>query len=415
MQAIPAANDYQGVSNAPHPNTPMLRLASSWPIRGQAGHQPTSTQLSASVAATAPQLATVSTSPNQDSYLSDLQRGIQLAAARWEPDTQQAITRAAASYTQYMQGNHCRPGLSWETTQPNDLLAYMARYSQEHGVSPSGANGTGPAPSALNSHMSHLRTVWDIMGHTGPWTGHSGNPTRALAVTSAQTGYHKLAARSGYIKRAARGWGYEILSPLLVCMDTSLPTKPRQQCLIRRDQAIYCLLAHTGKRGKDVSHSWATDFRDQQGQPLQPSAFHPTEGSKWTYQPFSKTRKLAPGPPVTLTYTALSGSRETNCLWRLEQYLSLRREQHSNPSNYIFPGSRQGTAASPKTLQTRLRAALAKHQLGDGTQTLHGLRRGLVQELGQAGFNSQAIMQHVDMRSQNTYAMYSNQQRPCRQ
>ena len=232
-------------------------------------------------------------------------------------------------------------------------------------------------------------------------------------MESALVGYGKTAARAGYQKRAAVPWGDDLLGRLLSRMDADLPSSPLQRSYVQRDMTMLCLMFQLGQRGQNVGFMWARDLTDEGGAALPLFHFRPAEGSVWTLRLFTKTRKQAPSPPTPLTYTAQEGRRETNALWRLEQYLNTRRELNHPAGDVVFVSCHLKPTTS-QALQKRFHCNLAKLGLDGAGYTLHGLKRGLVQKLAHANFSQEAIMDYIDMRSQSSYQLYHDSSRPTR-
>ena len=334
-----------------------------------------------------------------------------VAAARWDDKTRGAMVSVELWYEQYLSLPDVRDGLCWDNTTPFDVVDFLHQWSGEHGHSPIGDGLEGASPQYLKNTASHLSNLFDHRGRCGPWGSDGcGNPVRSPQVVSYLAGYGKIAARAGYRKVSAMPWGYDRLCPLILALDRDISSgdmsgKPYVRLLIQRDLAFLCFLAVSGKRGADTGNMYAGDITTVDGVPLNPRCFRPAEGSRWLVCMFSKTRKLQPGPPLCLSYTAVQGKCETNFLWRLEQYLYGCVDRLMVPMPFLFGGRGKPLAAS--TVLDRLKGHMKRHDLYCG-ETLHGPRRGLTQDLTDVGFAPSVVTEHLDMRSSATYARYNN-------
>ena len=340
-----------------------------------------------------------------------------VAAARWDDKTRGAMASVELLYEQYMSLPDTRGELTWDNTVPTDVVDFLHIWSGEHGRSPIGDGLVGACPQYLKNTVSHLVNLFDHRGRCGPWCGNGfGNPANSPQVVSYIAGYGKIAARAGYRKVSAVPWGYDRLCPLIVALDResnsgAFTGKPHVKLLIQRDLAVLCFMAVSGKRGGDVGNMYAEDVTTTDGTKMDPRCFHPPEGSRWVVTMFSKTRKLQPGPPLCLTYTAIVGKRETNFLWRLEQYLACCADRHLVSDTFLFGPHGRGKPLAAATLLDRVKGHMKRHSMYCG-ETMHGLRRGLTQDLTDDGFAPSAIAQHLDMRSSATYARYNDRDVP---
>ena len=210
-----------------------------------------------------------------------LEKAVETSLLRWEANTQRDMVTAYHSFNQYSKLASTREGLRWGTAHPGDLMEYLEWWSKEHSPNQDENKGrVGVSPSYVQSHLAHLKNLFELQMKTGPWKPDgSGNPADCPLVGSIVSGYGKRAAKEGYVSKAAVPWGYEKLGALLVALDNDMPTSnSSSKVKVLRDQAMLCFSALLGSRGWDVGRLRAMDITDNLRQTLNPKDFQPEEG-----------------------------------------------------------------------------------------------------------------------------------------
>ena len=332
--------------------------------------------------------------------------------SRWVPSTRDELIKVKHSYEASMLSRPFGPGGCWAHGSPADVLHFLSTWAYKDGKTSSGKKCHG----SVSSTVSHLSTLYQLWGKASAWNPdtRSGNPVQSYDVQCFLKGYGKETAREGHFTRSANPWDYDLLSQLLVILDTT-PLKKGESAIVRaRDCAALCMAAHLGKRAKDIGYIYIEDLAPAGPglPPVDPCSSQPINGDMYVLRIFSKTRKLVPGPPVNLRYTDEEGQRECSPLWRLKNYWS------SFPVGHKFCEYMFGRGTQPLTtacLNQRLRKRyFPMYFPQEPVRSVHGLRRGAAQSLEAAGFSQSAIMDHLDMRSASTYQRYRDVTRHLR-
>lgn len=355
-----------------------------------------------------------------------LQRGVARAMGRWEDDTNLRRERAALELGRWMA---CLPsswGVGWKTVTPELMLAYYeGHWLPAHGTRqlPDGTPAT--APSTLDGVLSHHRTTFRLLGRVNEWgtaPAEFCNPADSIIINSYVSAFRKQCAQAGYEAIAAKPFQPTKLKALLDQLDAKPSCEPGLASLLQaRDQAVLCFMFETGRRAKDTGRLRWCDLLLPDGKSLDPGTWEPTEGDVIHCKMFSKTHKTAREGAGCFIYHTAGDDRSTSFLWRLHQYVLLRRASQLGwgAGGWVFsPQSRNKRALQDSPYASdacckRLNTHLAQCGLDDG-ETPHGLRRGLAQTLDGAGVSAEVAMATLGMRSQKTFDLYRSTDRPTR-
>ena len=348
----------------------------------------------------------------------DMERALETVLASWEPCTRDDLRRVYQLFKEAMVT--LAPGRDtnlWQHATPEHILLFIDSWAYTGGKTP--RLSKKKCHGTISNILSHLNTLFECAGKSRPWNPetNSGNPVKSFLVARYKKGYGKQTAREGHRSKGAKPWDYDILGQLLTKLDAALlqPQSWLSVFCMTRDATALCLSGHMGSRAHDVGYIWMEDFQpvSRGAMPVYPTSFHPNEGDVYEMRLFSKTRKLYPGSPISLTYSQERGQRECNFLWRLEQFWGQLPPMHAL-GNYMF--GRDKKPLTSDCLNTRLKGYFSEYALGP-PKTVHGLRRGLAQGLEADGFTQTAIMEHMDIKSARSYRLYSDPNRhqalPC--
>ncbi len=357
---------------------------------------------------------------NQE-YEAALASGLAIAGDAWAPRTTAARDRDWREFTGWVQASRLQSGQGLYAVTPNDIIVYF----QSHWFPVHGPNGTWVldgrptvVPGTLHNVLGHLSTMFICIGRSQPWgslADLSGcNPVASRVVQHYRMGYHRRCAASGYMPTAAVPWGRDLLSCLVPIVEARCNTlSVPQRMPIWRDLAALCLVPVLGDRGSDVgklglgSFTKAGDPRWSLGDTLSP-------GDIVHLRFLTKTRQYEPGPGKPVTFQG-----DSLCpLYRIQRLLVARQLWGCPVQTYIFSPLQRNNRSfkdeplSGSALQQRFSLYLDECELNVG-QSIHGGRRGRVQELDQT-VGMGVGMQLMDIRSEATWRRYSDPSRPTR-
>ena len=334
-----------------------------------------------------------------------LEEVAQTALRRWDPETRKRILSSMEEFYKCMSKQWFGVAGCWKHARPEHVYLFLKEWAYSGGKTNVGRK----CHQTVSSFLSYLRQLFRMWGRDLRWNPETGlgNPVDSYEVECFASGFGKENRDKGVTTQGATPWGFEKLCPLFQHLDGETLPAFNQRILLR-DIAVLNLAALTGKRGQDVGHAYVGDLISAAGVPVDPREFHPAQGEGFVLTLYSKTRVIEPGPPVYFSYSSLVGERETNFLWRLEQYWASLPPTHKL-GRYMF-GDRRGQPLSRGALNLRLEGYFSKYKLGPPLK-VHGLRRGLIQSLEEAGFTQSEIMAHLDIRSNHAYQLYADQYR----
>ena len=329
----------------------------------------------------------------------------QTALRRWDPATRKRILAAMGEFQQCMSKQWFGAAGCWRHARPEHIYLFLKEWAYLGGKTVVGRK----CHQTVSSFLSYLRQLFRMWGRDLRWNPETGlgNPVDSYEVECFTSGFGKENRDKGATTQGATPWSFEKLCPLFQHLDSErLPAY--NQRIVLRDIAVLNLAVMTGKRGQDVGHAYVGDLVSAAGVPVNPRDFHPAQGEGFVLTLYSKTRVIEPGPPVYFSYSNIVGERETNFLWRLEQYWASLPPTH-RMGRYMF-GDRKGQPLSRGAINHRLEGYFSKYGLGSPLK-VHGLRRGLIQSLEEAGFSQSDIMVHLDIKSNQAYRLYADQYR----
>lgn len=144
------------------------------------------------------------------------QAGLQLAAHhekdRWEPATIQKREQISQEFSAFLQSLPASWGRTIYSCSPLDVLAFVElSWVHQHQGSWLLSGARVASPSGYSGMLSHLSTMFRLMGPCGPWnpSTNEGNPIESESISSHRAAYH-----AGMLKR-----GYQEGSAIPISMD----------------------------------------------------------------------------------------------------------------------------------------------------------------------------------------------------
>jgi hypothetical protein len=356
---------------------------------------------------------------------------------------QAAAAQAVALETQYLRGDrtmrnydrvnsefsrflpHFYPSIDrgWQECRPDHILVYLF-----HHLLPShpGRDGGLPASSTVIGLMSALTRCFDRRGRIGVWTPTTShcNPVRALDVQSALQAYQRLLIQSGVRERSAVPMRALKLRNILRAMlseaadlGRKVPKDIPAITLRLRDSAMLTYMWGSSRRGADMLYAgWAQVYL--QGSDLSltpvsqvwggPGVFHhpdtPAGGSLLIVPSQSKTEHVH--RPKSQLIEAHSDPQLCGVIRLRTLYQWYKHHSPDRLQGPIFCSVRhpyQGLTS--QAVGSRVRECVTKYST-DAGETMHGLRRGAMQQAVADREAPGDIMQHAGLTSVATFQKY---------
>jgi len=311
-------------------------------------------------------------------YSAALQNAAAVQQHNWQTATNQQRDKVWAELEEWT-ASHL--GKAAVQCTPGDLVVYLTSYwLGNHGRQILANGATAPAPSTLESTLSHLSTRFAELGRRGDWdlAAQKGNPCHSMQVKTFRGGYSNLMQDAGFLVRSVPPlpeWKHQQLVQHLqweADMEEVLQVSPwHVEALLRRDAAIAELLWDSHCRPAEVGtlqHS-AVQIGDGQvrGQAVSSKMCHAAHGAR------------QPRPIV------LEGAAGEKLEELLTVYFACLQRHHQPLGSYLFsPLQRDGRSLdlsrglSSGAMTKRIVGHLQRLRLYEG-ESAYSLKRGSMQ------------------------------------
>jgi Phage integrase family len=314
---------------------------------------------------------------------------------------------------------------AWKQCTPADVLVYLVKIVP---VLHKGASGGPVVATTLEGIRSSLSRCFLLRERGGAWDAvrGSGNPARAHCVSSYLEAYRRERHSKGDRETSAVPVSAAKYQALMDAVTENVeretadlrhaPGVPAELSRLLRDAALFSFLWHSKRRGQDVlEHKWSGMYL-QCGTDL----VHVSEA--WTGGPLYREQRcthrlvcqpdrvktaqakrpasvlVAPVPLERPEYCAVQWLR-TYFTWQLDNGQDVSGDQA------VFHSSRAGSALTSQAVSNRFKTLLKRYELDDG-ETVHGLRRGAMQDAVANGVSINTVMQQASMVTPEVCAKY---------
>ncbi len=288
---------------------------------------------------------------------------------------------------------------------PEELIAYHQQYwVHTHGETLLKGR-IWPAPGSVEANFSYLSGIFESAGRTGLYNTQLqlGNPVQSKLVRDYKEGYARLMRDIGFATTSAVHMKEEKLVKLILLEDSLLQEAGRdldwsnknaavKYLLVERDLLMLCGLWQCCSRGKEMGVLEKERVQDRNGHSLFPHLVAMEVSAGLPYQIAPKgTKKVQRNRAGVILLEAESEEKKALCLLR-------RMQQHTRScmaagvveSKYILRAETRDHSnlklegLSSSIMNKRMQSLLQKHSLFEG-ETLHGIRRGSMQQAAAEG------------------------------
>ncbi len=306
------------------------------------------------------------------------------------------------------------------TCTANDVLVYLARvWPRTHQ-----ARGGGPvAPSTLEGAASALSTFFRQVGRGAPYDEQqgTGNPCTSVFVTGYLSGYPKQGAAEGRSPVGAVPMNEGTMRAVAVYLSRAIAEETggsAKALVLMRDRAVLLLVWATAIRAGNCGELLLSDFREpgclqreydwatlpapQLAQP------YPQGVELWMWQKGDKTHKRGRAEPY---YVPARAEGQLCAVRALGAYVAACRSSGwAAVRGYLFRPLQPDQRAfkeEPLAVTDRLERHLEAAMVNQG-ETMHSLRRGVLQAAAAQGANVLTLLEVGHMKSVGTLGRYLN-------
>lgn len=303
-----------------------------------------------------------------------------LRAAR----TWQGYQRAAKDFAEFLQF-WADPDATWESCTPAVVLVYINNVLL---VKHRGRDGGLMSPSYLETLLSHLKRVFELLGRDQPWSHQtrSGNPVHSDLISNKKQTYATEYQKRGGCETSAVPLQHSRLTDMLDQFDEQLRLARRdhdvrKQGFALRDGAMLaCLWAHS-RRGQDMQNvHWGGVYTAEGDVPIL-QHWAAGGGALQTINMIPRMTKCVRNRRVgTLVIEPYTPAKYCAITRLRDYYRHLAAQGTMLPADPLFcamDGKGQ-RALTPQAIQARFKNVL-RESGDDKGQTVHGMRRGRLQ------------------------------------
>lgn len=311
---------------------------------------------------------------------------------------------------------------------PEELVVYhQVHWVPRHGETLL-ATGVFPAPNSLEGNFSLLSGMFEVAGRTGPYSAELGigNPVQSRPVRDYKEGYARWATSVGYATTSAQHLTKEKLVALVgettkkqaamrATLDWGNRTAVVQHLETDRDLVAVCGAWECCLRGHDIGLLMKQSVQDRQGHSLFPWLTQRSSviQAGLQYQIATcgtKTVQRRRAGVVALEAKA-EEEAELCFLRRLQQFMRDCQDAGLEDSCYLirpeWPNHRgfKGAGMTSGVLNKRFQRLLMQAGLYEG-ETLHGIRRGTMQDAVGQGKSVAEVGAHALQKTMAVTEMY---------
>ena len=351
-----------------------------------------------------------------------------VAACAVESETQERRIAAFQEFCNWFVARSRRLRLCDDPFQatPEDLIAYhQNHWIQTHGKTLLKGRRWA-APGSVDGNFSYLSGVFEAVGRTGVYNVELqvGNPVLSKLVKDYKEGYARLMREGGFATTSAVHMKEEKLVKLILLEEEILEEMKKKldwyerksvikYLLLERDLLMLCGLWQCCCRGKEMGVLEKERVQDRDGHSLFPQIIVMEITAGFPYQIAPKGTKMVQRNRAGVIWlTAEKEERKALCLLRrLQQHFRSCLAAGVSESKFIVRAETsnhydlKAEGLSSGAMNKRMQFLLKKHNLFEG-ETLHGIRRGSIQQAVADGKGIDEVGAHALQKTREVTRLY---------